>query len=660
MTSPLGVSAFSSLGAVPVSAPLGVSAFASLGAVPVAPPQPQSLENSLLNNSVGQFSVGAGDALRNTLSSAENFARSAPSQSQMQNASNMIGGMALPNIPAYTPIAPVNNASGTNPMAYGLGQIIGNIGGYVGGGEVLDTARLAAEGLPGVAGSIAKSLGGEGLSAVNRRAIGNAAYSGVTSPNNNAQEAEKGGAISLAADTIPGVAGKIAQGAQYFMPQKYAQSVIKSLGGGQSLSDATKSVISNVKSSYEGQVQNANDLYNSVRASVPSGSIYAPVKRVYGIPYVAPTNTSIISKSYTPVINDYDNYPSISSVSKTYTPVDQNVNPAWQDNTGPNISTSLMQSSPAKPSPSISASTIVAKGTQNPASFLEGAYPNLPQKITNNYTDTLQDMHNTFVNDPTFENAHQLQSELGAVSRQLASKSAPPTIGTINAQKSLKTARSALKSDMDSFLSAQSPELAQQYKNASDSYLQNVVPYKTNPKIYGMATGDITNMKPSSLSNIFAAPDSDMDKVLSDMPSDSMNKILYTKLGQTVPNKSAQGLLNSYQNLQQQGLGEHVSSELAAKIGELENRIKARNGLQVGTAALSGALLGAHESATAGAMMGIGAGAVASPFMNYIGRRLPVDDISSAISHVLRGTYPAGRSAVLANYLNNSGVQNGS
>lgn len=616
MTAPLGVSAFASLGAVPVSAPLGVSAFSSLGAVPITPPAQQ--ENSFLNNTVGQFAVGAGDALRNTLSSVENFARSAPSQSQMQNASSMIGGMALPNIPAYTPIAPVNNASGSNPTAYNLGNIAGNIGGYVGGGEAIDAARVASEGLPGFAGSLAKSLGG-----FQGRAIGNAAYSGITAPNNNAQQAEKGGAASLAADAIPGIAGKIAQGAQYFMPQRYAQNIIKYLGGGQNLSDATKSVVSNIKSSYEGQVQNANDLYNSVRASVPGGSIYAPVKRVYGIPYVAPTNTAIVSKAYSPV--------------------DQGVNPAWEEPTGKNIS-----------------SNIVAKGAQNPASFLEGAYPNLPQKITDNYTDTLQDMHNKFINDPTFENAHNLQSELGAVSRQLDNKVAPPTIGTINTQNSLNNARTALKSDMDSFLTAQSPELAQQYKEASDSYLQNVVPYKTNPKIYAMATGDLTNVKPSSLSNIFAAPDADMDKVLSDLPSDAMNKILYTKLGQTVPNKSAQGLLNSYQNLQQQGLGEYVSPELAAQIGELENRIKARNGLQVASAALAAGTLGAHESATAGAMLGIGAGSIASPFMNYIGRRLPVDDISSAITNVLRGSYSPGRSAILANYLNNSGVQNGS
>jgi hypothetical protein len=624
-------------------------------------PDSQQKGNSFLNNSLGQAAVGAGDALRNTLSSVENFVRSSPSQGQIQNASNMIGGMDLPKQPNYTPIQPVNNSSGSNPTAYNLGNIAGNIGGYMAGGGAFDTARLAAESLPGIAGQIAKSAGEEGAQGVARRAIGNAAYSGVTAPTNNSQQAETGAAASLAADAIPGAAGKLVQGAQYFMPQRYAQNIIQNLSGGQTLEDATKSVISNVKSSYDEQKQNANILYNSVRDSVPSGSIYAPVKSVYGIPSVAPTNTGIVSKSYTPVKTDYDNYPPMSSVSAAYKPVDYGNNPAWEDKTGSNTVSSLMKSAPSKPSPNISISTIVAKGKQNPSSFLEGSYPNLPQNITDNYTDTLKDMHNTFINDPTFSNAHQLQSELGAVSRQLDSKSAPPTIGTLNAQNSLNNARGALKTDMDNFLSAQSPELAQQYKNASDSYLQNVVPYKTNPKIYKMATGDITNVKPNALSNIFASPDEDMEKVLGDLPNGTIDKILYTKLGQTVPNKSAQGLLNSYQNLQQQGLGSHVSPELASQVGELENRIKARNGLQVGTAALSGGLMGAHESATAGALLGLGAGSVASPFMNYIGRRLPIDNISSAISNLLSRSYPSARTAILANHLNNSGVQqNGS
>lgn len=577
MTAPLGASAFASLGAVPVSAPLGASAFASLGAVPITPPAQQS--DSVLNNPIGQAAVGAGDALRNTVSSIINNIRSAPSKAQMQNASNMIGGFALPKVNTPTPLPMVNNSTGDSPISYSLGNMAGNIAAYMGGGEALEGARAAAETVPGIVGELSKAIGESPVAA---RAIGNSAYSGLTAQNNNADQALKGADYSMAADAIPGLTGKLAQGAQYFMPQRYAQNIIQGLSGGQSLQDATKSVLADVKNSYEAQQKNAGDLYGTVRDSIPSGSIYAPLSNrdttVYG----------------TPIKN--------------------------------------------------------------------GAYQNLPSNITDNYTNDLKDMHNAFVANPTFKNAHALQSELGSVSRQLQSGITPPTLSTLNSASALNNARGALKSDMDDFLQKQSPEIAQQYKDASDYFQQNVVPYRTNPKIYSIAIGDTTNVKPNSLANIFAAPDSDMEKVLGDLPTGTTDKILYTKLGQTVPNKSAQGLLNSFQNLQQLGLSDHISPKLASQLGELENRIKARNGLQMLSSAGAAASLGSlHGGATAGAMMGLGAGAIASPFMNYIGRRLPIDNFTQAISNFTKGAYPAGRSAVLANLLNNSGVpSNGS
>jgi hypothetical protein len=607
MNEPLGANAFANLGAVP-QASLGASAFSHLGAIPNVAPSPQSsimsgpqTLNGVVNSPGVQGVLGAGDALRNTISSGLNM---------------------LPGVN----IAPAKTGSGT---AYNVGNIAGNIGGFLGGGEALDTARAASEAAP-VIGQLATALGGNGISGIARRALGSAAYSGATNDQNRAENAGIGAGASLASEAIPGIAGKLAQGAQYFMPQRFAQNIIQTLGGGQNLEDATKSVLSSIRNSYQAQKANASDLYNPVFDSVPSGSIYANVGKTEPVA----SSPTIINKN-APAAN-----------------------------------------SPMTPLMSANAEPVVGGQSTAQKSFsnLTGQYPNLPETITDNYTNTLQKMHNDFINNPTFQNAHELQSELGVQSRYLQDGNAAPSIATSNNVAAINQARDALKSDMMSFLNKQgtplnpdaapgvaNTELAQQYTNASNNYQQNVVPYLSNPKIASIATGDKTNAVPSTLSTIFAAPNESMSKVIGDLPEDTMNKVLYTKLGQTVPNKSAQGLLNSYQNLQQQGLGAHVSPELASQIGELENRIKARNGLQMATAGLSAAALGgAHGSATAGAMMGLGAGAVASPFMNYISRRLPIDNISAAISNVLRGSYPAGRSAVLANYLNNSGVKNGS
>lgn len=648
MTAPLGASAFADL-APPANSGsnlAGASAFADL-----APPASQSL----FNNPVGQAAVGAGDALRNTVSSVINFARSAPSQSQMQNASNMIGGMELPKVQSYTPIAPVNNSSGTNPTAYSLGNIGGNILGYAAGGEGVGAARLAAESVPGTVGDLAQSLGG-----FQGRALGNAAYSASTAPDNNGEQAARGAEWSLGADAIPGIAAKIAQGAQYFMPQRYAQGIIQSLKDSvpsskaavpDAMGDTAKSVISDIRNSYLDQKDIASDIYAPVFNSVGNSRIYAGVTQN--------ANKGIDPQAYkiNPNLNVGD-----SSVVNTNSTAANSPLVEGRGN---------FYSSPAN-------TEKVSGGKTTPQqtfSNVSGAYPSLPENITDNYTNKLKGIHNQFIQNPTFSNAHALQSELGVQQRYLSDNNTAPTISTANQIESLGNARDAIKSDMMGFLNkngnpiefdasnpgAPQTDLAQQYQIASDNFRQNVVPYQENTKIAPFALGEKTNYKPSTLAELFSAPDENMNSVLSHLPANTMDKVLYTKLGQTVPNKSAQSLLTSYENLKQQGLGSYISPDLYSKIGELNSRIKARNGLNALSTTLAGAGIGHYAgNATAGAAIGLSASHVVTPFMNYMGKRLPIDNITPSIANLLRGTYPPGRSAVLANQLNNSGVQNGS
>jgi hypothetical protein len=561
-----------------------------------APQQQSSLLSQYMNSPGPQAVLGAGDALRNTVASGLNL---------------------LPGVN----ISPIN--SGNGGIAYGLGNIAGNFGGFMAGGEALDSARLGMTGAPYI-GKAMQAMsdvpGATGLQSfapqMMRQGIGVGIYGGLTANQNRLQNAGKGAVISAALNTLPYGVGEIAHALQYFMPQKFATNIINTLGNGQTLSDATKSVLADVKNGYDTQVENAKNAYTPIFDSVPNSSIYAPVNQNLSGRLAGTSNFS----GMPPAANEAEGI--------------------------------------VTPTPLKSANENAANPAPLSNKLGGGLYPSLPQSVIDNYTSGLKDLHNTFINNPTFQNAHKLQSELGSVSAQLKSGVAAPTISTIDASNSLMNARSALKSDINDFLVRQNPDIAAQYQNASQNFQQNVVPYRANPKIYSIATGDTTNVTPASLSGIFKAPDENVTKVLSDMPSRTMDNILYTKLGQTVPNKSAQGLLNSYQNLQQQGLSDYVSPQLSAQIGDLENKIKARNAIQMGTAGLAAATLGgSHLGSAAGAVLGFGAGAVASPFMNYIGRRLPTDKISAAIGNVLRGTYPTAQSAILANTLNKSGGQ---
>lgn len=554
MTTPLGVSAFSSLGAVPVSAPLGVSAFSHLGAVPFSPPastntQNQSTINTVVNSPGIQGVLGAGDALRNTIASGLNL---------------------FPGVN----ISPAKTGSGT---AYKIGNIAGNVAGFMGGGEGLDALRAASEGAPMV-GNIASALGGDGISGVTRRALGTAAYGAAANNQNRAQNAKSGAEWSVGLDTIPGIAGMAVRSANYFAPQKYSNQILQELSGGQNMSDATKSVLSAVKNAYDTNVENASVLYRPVFDSIPSGSIYSTIK--------------------------------------------------------PN----------------------------------ESQYLNLPADVTSNYTNAIQKLHDKFISDPTFQNAHNLQSQIGTRLREI--ESTPfPTPATRNEIDALDQAQNSLidrdtngniTGDMGNFLNQVSPDLANQYKNAADNFFENVVPYRNSKKIAPIASGRLTNVQPSSLSKIFASPDSNVEKVMSDLPVGTIDKVLYTKLGQTTPAINPITLIRQFGRLQEQGLGDYVSPKLSQQLGSLQNRINWRTRLQSAAGALAGAASG-NAHGTAGAVgAGIAGASLASPLMNYLSRRLNLDDVGQSIGNVLRGTYPIGRSAVLSNYLNNSGVQNGS
>lgn len=124
------------------------------------PQQPQGLADKIANSSLGKVFLGAGNALGDI---PENIYK--------------LAGLNIPN-----PIPSQND-----PYFEG-GQYLGGAEGLLGGGEVLDSVRAMAEGLP-LVGKIAASLGGGGWSGVGRRALGGAGYGALTNPDNRTESA---------------------------------------------------------------------------------------------------------------------------------------------------------------------------------------------------------------------------------------------------------------------------------------------------------------------------------------------------------------------------------------------------------------------------------------------------------------------------------------
>lgn len=187
--------------------------------------QPEDGKNDwlskLVHNPMTQGVLGAGDAVRNLMSSTANL------------------------VPGVN-ISPAKTGEGT---AYDIGKIAGNVGGFVGGGGVLNAARAGAEGLP-LIGKIAQSLGKEGLSGVGRRALGAGIGGAIESEENRGEGAEKGAATSLAFELLPTALKGVGKFAEILNPKKFAkqlsEKIIQNHNKSQSLASDQYTAVRNV------------------------------------------------------------------------------------------------------------------------------------------------------------------------------------------------------------------------------------------------------------------------------------------------------------------------------------------------------------------------------------------------------------------------------
>jgi hypothetical protein len=102
--------------------------------------------------------------------------------------------------------------------AYDIGEVAGDIAGFISGGAPLNAMRaaLAGKSIP-YASKIASKLGGnEFLPSLARRGIGSALYGAVQSPEERGEGALLGGGVSLATDSLLKGAGSIFKGANNY------------------------------------------------------------------------------------------------------------------------------------------------------------------------------------------------------------------------------------------------------------------------------------------------------------------------------------------------------------------------------------------------------------------------------------------------------------
>lgn len=299
-------------------------------------------------------------------------------------------GGGIQNSLANLPYSPIPSAPEAQGLSGQLGNVAGNILSFLGGGEVLNTARAASESLP-LIGRLAKTLSGEGSAGIARRLSGTALGGALENPNDRMQGAENGALLAGAGESIPLALKGIHQAAEFINPQHF-----------------TNKLATSIKGAYESSKAEARKYYASVLDSIGQEKINA------------------------------------SSISSQYS----------------KINTSGLTAYDAK----------------------------------------LKELHQDFINNPTLEKAHQLQSQLGSKSSQL-SNSKHLDIHTHNAIADLKQARSALQSDITNFLQQKNSNALNQYQDASKFYKSTVIPYHAEPFISKIAVGDVKTSTPKKLSH---------------------------------------------------------------------------------------------------------------------------------------------------------------
>lgn len=259
---------------------------------------------------------------------------------------------------------------------------------------------------------------------------------------------------------------------------------------------------------------------------------------------------------------------------------------------------------------------------------LLGQYPSVINSMDktvsgqlSDYTPDLRKLNNNFIQNPTFQNAHQLQSDLGLEIRSIQQNMAKGTASQAdkNNMQNMQSAQGALLNDMHSFLQNTDSSLSQQYSNASQNWASNVMPYMSSSKISQAVKGNLS-VPASDLANEFK------------------------KISGKIPvTEESSGVNVNAPPIQSQ------SSSLAARIAA---RNLAMRGLGAGIGMTALHPFGS-EGLEGGMLLG---GILANPStVNAIQRVIPVSKLAAKMSGAFKKAYPYARGAILSNTGGNNG-----
>lgn len=262
-------------------------------------------------------------------------------------------------------------------------------------------------------------------------------------------------------------------------------------------------------------------------------------------------------------------------------------------------------------------------------------YNSIDSDITNSYYGNIKKAHNNFVKNPSLDNAHILQSELGYGYRDLKKSDDKGNLSIIDKKTmhNYKDVRDLLNGDIHSFLNTISDDASSKYSDASKNWFDNVVPYIGDNKISKISKGAVKN--PSNVTNIFSHPEDDVLHVVNDGGDDLKNKIIYSDFLNIPGTFTPEKLLNRYNDLDRRGLSSYITQDLADSMEKLDSSIKARNIAQLGSGSIGGAILGSKFGVAGAGAGGVEGAILTKPLMASLSK---LTSSSKAMSSIAKAT----------------------
>jgi hypothetical protein len=184
-------------------------------------------------------------------------------------------------------------------------------------------------------------------------------------------------------------------------------------------------------------------------------------------------------------------------------------------------------------------------------------------------------LHSEYINNPTIENAHRLQSELGSEIGYLKKQFSDKKLDSNgkNVLKKYVEMRETLKNDIHDEMKSLDPRFEQEYRDTTSEWEREILPWHSEKDLKSIVTGKTKNPSVSQIKNIFMNPEENMKRVTSHLGQKGRDYISYLGMGKTSRSLNAKGLLAGRENLENSGLSSYLSPQHEQMMSALEKNV---------------------------------------------------------------------------------------